>query len=247
MTDSEARQIHEMALEAQEKGDFVKALQLEVQAMILYQKTGDKLGFAEIQAMFYLTYKHLYDQTGDENYLVLAKHSAMISVELAQKSGDKTALAIPLFNLAKSQEAVENYAGALESYKENLEYIEKYPDQNHDTEAVKLDFKIHTLTSEMKNGNFEVENEVLDALKKLETSQSNSDYERSVWLTSGYMRLAAILQEKDPKKAKEYLDMAKAVIDKDSRLTLMLKKWEKLAKSFATIGIVLLSSFFLSK
>ncbi len=116
MTDSEARQIHEMALESQEKGDFIKALQLEVQAMVLYQKSGDKKGFAEIQAMFFLTFRHLYDQTGDEGYLRLAKHAAMVAVELAQKSGDKTALAIPLFNLAKAQEAVGDGAESSETY-----------------------------------------------------------------------------------------------------------------------------------
>ena len=99
----------------------------------------------------------------------------------------------------------------------------------------------------MKNGNFGVEREVVEALIKLGTAQARSDYERHVWLTSGYIRLASVLHDKDPQKAKEYLNKAKSIIDKDSRLNLMLEKWEKLAKSFVVVGVALISSSLLNR
>jgi len=241
MTDLEARQIHEIALEAQEKGDFIKALQLEVQAMVLYQKAGDQKGFAEIQAMFFLTYRHLYEQTGDEGYLSLAKHAAMVSVELAQKSGDKTALAIPYFNLAKAQETLGQDKEALETFREAVDNILNNPPDTHDKEAVKLDFQIHLFTAEIKNGNSSFKEKALSALKKLETAQGTTDYERGVWLSGGYMRLAACLKETEPEQAKKYLQKAKEIIDQDARLNLRLKQWEKLAKSFTTLGVVVTS------
>ncbi len=242
MQDSEARQIHELALEAQEKGDFVKALQLEVQAMVLYQRSGDQQGISEIQAMFFLTYRHLYQQTEDPNYLVLAKYAAMSAVELAQKFGDNTTLAVPFINLARSQEMLGEYQDANQSFKEAIEHILNNPPQTHDNEAIKLDFQIHYFTSELRNGDLSFKDKTLETLKKLETAEGATDYERGVWLSGGYMRLTEVLKDKEPEEAKKYLDEAKKIIDKDSRLSLRLKQWEKLAKGFTAIGVVITAS-----
>src|SRR5687767_1538623 len=103
MADSQARQIHGQAAKAREDGDSVRALQLALEALEAYQKEDDTVGFAEIHAEMFLTLRHLYEKTNYEGYLVSAKHVAMAGAELAQKSGNKEALAIPLFNLAKAQ------------------------------------------------------------------------------------------------------------------------------------------------
>ncbi|RJP46668.1 MAG: hypothetical protein C4584_01325 [Armatimonadetes bacterium] len=48
--ESEGRRIHGLAAQAREQGEPVEALKLDMEAMEAYQKAGDNLGFAEIQA-----------------------------------------------------------------------------------------------------------------------------------------------------------------------------------------------------
>ena len=224
-----ARSLHDAAITAQEAGDFTRALGLEFQAMIAYQQAEDKKGFAEIQAMMFLTYRHLYERSGDESYLLLAKHAAMVGVELAEKSGDQTALAVPLLNLARAQEMLGEYREASGSFDAALEEIEQNPPVTHDKEAVKLDFAIHSLTAKMRLGDFNLEREVLDRIHKLKEAKGATDYERGVWVSGGYMRLAAVFKGCDEAKVHEYLILAKKVIDADLNLELRRKQWEKLA------------------
>ena len=228
--DIDARSLHDAAIIAQEAGDFTRALGLEFQAMIAYQQSGDKKGFAEIQAMMFLTYRHLYERNGDESYLMLAKHAAMVGVELAEKSSDTTALAVPLLNLARAQEMLGEYLEASGSFDAALEEIETHPPTTHNKEAVKLDFAIHALTAKMRLGDLTLEQVVLDCINELKKAKGATDYERGVWLSGGYMRLATVFKDRDEAKVHEYLSYAKEVIDADTNLELRRVQWEKLVR-----------------
>ncbi len=233
--ESEGRKIHGLAAQARERGESVQSLKLDIEAMAAYQKEGNKLGFAEIQAEMFLTIRHLYDKTEDKGYLILAKYAAMSSVELAQESGDKTALAIPYFNLAKAQDTLGKFSQAVENYKQALENLENNPPEVHRVEerpAMVADFKVHLTTCEYKTGDKTALERAETALKELEEGAEIADYNKKVWLSGGHMKIAEMLKDDDSTKAKEHLQKAKEIIDSDESLTLRKAQWEKLATQF---------------
>lgn len=229
--DSAARQLHAQAEEARESGDFLKALEYTDKAMILYQQDGDQAGFAEVLASRFLTLRHLYEKTGDRNFLLLAKHDAMAAVEIARESGDKTSLAVPLFNLAKAQDTLGELQEAVKTYHEAVENISNNPPATYNRPAVIADFNTHLAICEYKTGDKTALERVEQALADLEQAEEDS-YNKNVWLSGGEMRIAEILHEDNPEKAKEHLQKAKEIIDADSRLKLRLAQWEKLAATF---------------
>ncbi|MBI4036376.1 hypothetical protein HY386_00670 [Candidatus Daviesbacteria bacterium] len=247
--ESEGRRLHGLAEQARESGDFTRALELTDQATVSYQQGGDSLGFAEVQASRFLTLRHLFEKTDDKNYLILAKHTAMASVELAQASGDKQALALPLFNLAKAQETLGELPDAVATYQKAVENIINNPPEPHKRAAIVADFKVHLETCAYKAGDKSaleraekalVELEAVPVLsdedfeaggKKLEFNQEVA-YNKDVWVSGGHMRIAEMLREDDPPQAKEHLQKAKEIIDANPQLKLRLAQWEKLATTF---------------
>lgn len=232
--ESEARQIHGRALQARESGDPLGALKLADEAMVGYAKSGDKLGFAEIHADRALSMRHLWQSSENQIWLISALHESEAAVDLAQESGEPTALAIPYFNLAKVQEDLETLDEAIDSYKEAVKLITEQPPKSHDRDGVRADFRIHLAVCELKNGDTSAENRVLDGIKELEKSgeeevaKSNFD----VWMSGAYMSLASEI--KDGVKSKEYLAKAKEIIEANPELVVRAKQWDKLANKLSS-------------
>lgn len=232
MESQEGRRLHGLAAQAREAGDSIKALELTEQAMAAYQDDGDKLGFAELQSERFLSLRHLYEKTEDKGYLILAKHAAMASVELAQAADQLEALAIPFFNLAKAQETLGELEEAVTSYRQAVEHITNHPPPNHNRPAVVADFNVHLATCEYRAGDKSALDRALQALADLENS-AEPDYNKKVWISGGHMRLAEVLREDDLPSAKQHLEQAKEIIDSDDRLKLRLNQWKKLSQQFS--------------
>ena len=230
--DSAGRQLHNQAEQAREKGNFLEALELSDQALIKYQEESSVLGFAEIQASRFLTLRHLFEKTNDQNYLILAKHAASSAVEIAQKNGNKEALALPLFNLAKAQETLGELSKAVNSYKEAVGNMINNPPKEHNKPAVLADMKVHLTTTEYKAGDKTALQRAEEALTELENNPDISDYNQHVWVSGGHMRIAEMLKTDNPGKAQEHLQKAKEIIDADPNLTLRKTQWQKLAEKF---------------
>lgn len=234
--ESKGRQIHGEAAKARERGESIEALKLYMDAMDTYQREGDNLGFAEIQTEIFLTLRHLFEKTSHHGYQILAKHAAMSSVELAEESGDKTALAIPQFNLAKVQEDLGELEEAVITYKKALENITNNPPAPHNVPqrpAIIADFQSHLATCEYKAGDKSALERAEQATLDLEKAEDLADYNKHVWLSGAHMRIADVLKTDDPEKAKEHLQKAKEIIDADERLVLRKTQWEKLATTFS--------------
>ena len=84
----------------------------------------------------------------------------------------------------------------------------------------------------IKQGILRAVTQVEAAIQELENSQENQ-YEKDVWVSGGYMRLAQVLRESDNKKATAYLRRAKQIIDANPRLRIRRQQWEKIAKDFS--------------
>lgn len=228
MESTRGRQIHQVALAAQEKGSFAEALKLEAEAEVSYQADGDLAGFAEIQSMQALTYSHLYEKTGFRGFLTKRKFLAMAAVELSSNSGQKESLAVPLFNLAKVQDDLGEYDGALENYQKALSAL---PDNaTHNRPAVVADWKNHLAVCEYKNGNKSALVKAQATAEELAKAEEDDSYSKNVWLSGAHMRMALMLKTDNPVLAKEYLAKAKVIIDGDERLGLRKQQWVKLAE-----------------
>ncbi len=229
--ESKGRKIHAQAEVAREKGEFVEALKFTDEAMVVYQEEGDRLGFSEVQASRFLTLRHLYEKTDWRGYLILAKQNAEASVELAEASGDLKTLALPYFNLAKAREELEQYHEAIESYKKAIENMEKNPAEQHNRAGVIADMKEHLAVCEYKTGDKEAIGRAEEAIAEL-AGINEEKYNKDVWMSGGYIRIAEVLKKDDPKKAREHLEKAREIIDANPELVLRKKQWEKLAASF---------------
>lgn len=229
---SEGRKVHGQAAQTRENGNFLEALKLSSEALIAYQKEGDVLGMAEILVDSSITYRHLYDQTEDPNFLIIAEHCAQAGVDIARKSGIKESLAIPLSRLATVQEKLGKLNEAVNSYKEAVENMENNPPKEHNRPAVLLDMKVHLTTTEYKTGDKSALERAEKFLQELEATEEISDYNKHVWVSGGHMRIAEMLREDNPEKAREHLQKAKEVIDSDPKLKLRLRQWQKLAATF---------------
>lgn len=230
--DSKARQILSQANDAREiGGDFLKSLELSDQALLAFQEEHDSLGLAETEAARAIIFKLLYRQTNDRNFLLLAEGAAATGVKIAKESNNKEALAIPIFELAKITDELGNFSEAITFYQEAIENMLKNPPPTHNRSAVLNDIKIHLATAEYKTGNKSVLTRLLSALSDLEKEPDISKYNQDVWVSGAYMRLAEILKIDDPIRSKQYLQQAKAVIDKNPELKIRKAQWEKLATS----------------
>ncbi len=221
MTSEQGQKFHAQAEQAREQGHFLEALKLTDEAILAYQSEGDTAGFAEVLSSRFLTLRHLFNKTGDQNYLILAKHTVIASVEIAQKT-DSSATALPLFNLAKIQEELAELNEAISSYQQALKIMKTNPSAQHNRPGVIADMENHLAIAELKNGDQTAKQRALDALTRL--SQSDEpQYNQDVWISGGYMRLAQAT------KKKEYLDQAKVIIDANPDLILRKAQLEKLS------------------
>lgn len=231
MNSTNGRRLHGLAAQAREKGEPLKALQLADEAMIAYQKDGDILGFAEVAADRSIVLRHLADEAGDNNFRKLAKAEMLASVEIARGSGDKTALALPLFNLAKVQEELREFQEAVKTYTEAIQEMENNPPASHNRPSVLADMRVHLTTTEYVAGDKSALERATSALADLEASDEEK-YNKDVWVSGGHMRMADMLRTDNPERAKEHLQKVKEIIEANPDLKLRKEQYEKLAASF---------------
>lgn len=227
---NEGRIVHKQAELAREKGDFTEALEFTDRATVTYQRSGDLLGMAEVQSSRFLIFRHLFEQTGDPSFMVLATHSAQSSVEIARQSGDEQATVIPLFNLGKAQEAAGNISNAVSSYEEAVRVMETNPPVEHNRTAVLQDMKVHLAVAQYKNGDKSALQRAEEATKTLEASDNPDNYEKDVWTSGAYMKMGEILRTDDPERSKQYFGRAREIIDANPNLTLRKAQLERVLR-----------------
>ncbi|MBI3954768.1 hypothetical protein HY333_01855 [Candidatus Collierbacteria bacterium] len=230
MENSKGREIHQLALAKQEAGEFLEALKLEMEAMVAYQEAGDLDGFAEIFAMLRLTINHLREKTGFGPYLILAKHFAMASVEMAKTHGQPGEDAIPLFNLAKTQLDLGETTEAVASFKAAVTALEAQPGNRHYRQSVLADMRNYLAVAEYKAGDQTALTRAEGAIAELEGTTDASNYEKGVWMSGGYMRMAEAIGPSDMSRARELMARAKQIIDADPNLKLRRDQWRELAE-----------------
>lgn len=218
---NDARGLLIQAEQARERGDFKKSLELLSDAIVTIVEERKEEKLVDALSSQALVYRHLFDKTKSTNYLVLAKHVATASVELARKNGDSTLLSIAVYNLGKIQESNDENEQALSSYREAVSL-----DVNRS--AMMAEMKTRLAVLEFRNGDFSAMERFESALKELVSAEDKDSYAKCVWLSGAYMHMAEALMGKDDGRAKELLNEAGKVIASDMRLKLRKQQLEKL-------------------
>lgn len=229
---TKARELLGKASEARESGKYLESLKLADEAMVVAQTEADPATLSEALANRYLAYKLLFQDTNDQKYLILAKHTMFASVEIAENSGDKSSLAIPYFNLAKVLDEIGEVKQSLGYFKKALEALKSNPPESHNRPGVVADFAGYLATEAYKSGDKTALTLIDKAINDLKNSgeEKISDYNLHVWLSGIHMRVAELLKTDDPELSKKHLAQAKEIIDSDPRLEIRLKQWQRLAE-----------------
>ena len=208
--------LHKKEEETREKGDSIEALGIADQATAAYLEEGNIKGASSVQSSRFLTFRHLFDKTGNENYLILAKYAA----EMARKGNDPKALTVPLFNLAKSYQDLKEYEKGISTYKQAIANMTVSSSSDTNASAVMQDMTIHLSVCEYKNGDKSALERAEKALSELIANTGVTKYEKDVWVSGGYMKIAEMLRADDPKKAAEALGKAREIIESNPDLVL---------------------------
>lgn len=224
MKSSKGRDLHAKAIHAREQEqDFLKSLKLLDEALVEYTKQKDVLGIASVQGSRFNAYKHLYQQTENKNYLVLAKHAALAAVDLADTNNIKER-ALIYRDLGKAYKELGDFKMATKYFKKAL--ASKFPKDN-DSVGVKAEVKAHLAYAMYKSGDkegLELINEAINDLEKF----NGQKFEKDVWLSGAHMRAADMLKDDNRELAKKHFLKAQEIINANKELVLRKKQWEKL-------------------
>ena len=218
MRSEKGRQLHNQSSELLESGDFLGALIKTDEAMIAYQEDSDDAGFSEILAMKVLIFNMYYDKTEYKGYLYIAKHTALLSLELAIQSTMPEQIALAHAAVGRVMDRVGEYQNAAEHFASAVELLSENPSE-HSKKSVIADFKNHQASSKLLTGDLSAETDALSAIEELQISDDATPHEKGVWLSGAYMRLAHGMFKTDKDKANQYLNKAEEIINSDPGLS----------------------------
>jgi tetratricopeptide (TPR) repeat protein len=217
------QKLHEQAINAREhEQDFEKALKHTDEAIIAYSQENDSTGLVEVYGTRQNTLDHLAEQNGNKDCLILAKYAAMAAVEIAEERSLPAAM--PYRDLGKAYEKLKDYQNAASYYEKSLNSA---LDGGNNRESVRADIKAHFAYSKYKSGDKSGLDLMSEAISELEEA-GEQKYEKDVWLSGAHMRAADMLQKDNPELARQHLQKAKEIIDKNEELVLRKTQWEKL-------------------
>ncbi|HSX48878.1 MAG TPA: hypothetical protein VLE44_01310 [Candidatus Saccharimonadales bacterium] len=238
MRSAKGQELHKQAEHTREAGEFEKSIDLAKQAISAYEADKDYLGQSDAFGTLSLGLRHKARtaKSSEERmqFLSEAKDAASEGIKIAEENNLAGDLARPYFNLAKVQEDMYDFTGAVESYRKSVEIFKTQNPKLHNRSGVLADMNIHLATCEYMAGDKSALDRALRAIEDLKVSDEKSvlKYNYDVWLSGGYMRIAEMLKEDNKELAKENLEEAKKIIDGNPDLKIRLEQWEELEKSF---------------
>jgi len=160
---------------------------------------------------------------------VIGLEVAKSSIELAKLSSERGALALPYLNLGKAYELMGDYVQAVENFEEAIEVQENSAAKEHDRPAVVLDMRLHLSGVQYLLGEKEALRRALELIEKL-SETDEPEYNKQVWITGGYMRMADMVAKDDRKQALELLGKARKIIEANQDLRIRAKQLKKLER-----------------
>lgn len=210
-----AKDLHEKAAELREASKSVEALEYHSLALVQAAKENDPTRLAEVLADRSIVYRHLASKHDSKLFLLLAKGDLENAVEIATPLASQGATALPIHALGRVMQEIGDLERAISLYKQALTLFETTPPSSHNRPGVIADMKVDLATTEYMNGDKEARGRAEAAIEELKSSGEDnvSTHNYNVWLTGAYMRMAYILNSDDPTATKEYLGMARNIIE----------------------------------
>ncbi|MBT3249503.1 MAG: hypothetical protein HN846_05110 [Candidatus Pacebacteria bacterium] len=228
------RELHHQIEAARESDNLSSALELGMQSLLAYAQENDQLGFAEALDSIFITFKHLHRQQKFKPYWILAGAIVKSSVEIAEDSGDKQALALPQLNLAEFLEESGELEPAKEMYQKAVHSMTNYPSPEHNRPAVLALMKLRLALCELALGDQTAMTAIESLLAELAADTGvDADYNCKVWISGGYLRLAEHFKGKNFNLAHEYLQQAQEIIENDERLVLRRQQLDEMLGRFS--------------
>lgn len=229
-----ARSYLAQAEQAREQGDFAVALEKSDLALLASQAQQDTATSAEILASRFRVFKHLYAQSKDQAYSILAKHTALAALELAKVSGNSDALAFAYISLGGYYVEVEDYSQSAQHYQFALEHIQSNQNSLLNRPSVLADISGHLYFAQYFAGDASALDKALQALEDLKNAQEES-FNKIVWITGAQLRIAQMYLSTgltgDAQKANLHLDEVRTAVQQDDRLILRKKQLEEFEKT----------------
>lgn len=217
-----------------ENGKFNEALELIAKARTLYQNENNKIGEAESLSSEFLTLRHLYETTNQEEYKNRAQVAVEESVRIIKENGGTKGLGIPLYNIAKWHELTGEYEKSIGSMKEALEALDASPDDPQSIPSVKAEIVTRLASLEYRLGDESARLRFDKALSDLISNQNPDEYTQKVWVSGAHLHLAdSMIARGDHEGVRVEIAKAGVIINSDSRLTLRAKQLAKLQQKLA--------------
>lgn len=225
---------HMKAEQTREEGKFDDALNYADQATVLYLAEGNVVKAAEAQSSRFLTLRHLWETTGTPSYKVLAQHAVESSVDMIRLTGQTNGLGIPLYNLAKWYETIEEYEKSKDSMKEALGAFEASPEDPMGSPSQVAEIKTRLAAAEYRLGDDSAIERFDAALTQLKANPNEDPYTQDVWVSGAHMHLAGALIDRGQKDgATEHINEALKIVGTDPRFILRQGQLQTLSARIA--------------
>lgn len=204
------------ANDLREGRDYQRALRAGSMAVDIFEALGNGVKAAEAASTRALAFRNWANEQNDSeqrNFLLSqALAEAQDAVRIGEESKNPEALAIPFFNLAKVYEDMGNLEAAVVMYEKAV--TNPLPDEFPDEltrQGVVADMHSHFATALYKLTGDET---VFDAAEYqlADLEKMPDSYEKFVWISGVYFRLAKALVEEDRDRAELYLQRAQEVV-----------------------------------
>ncbi|HPJ16862.1 MAG TPA: hypothetical protein PK639_01355 [Candidatus Woesebacteria bacterium] len=207
--------LHQQAESLREQEKYIEALKTYQEVIVKYQQEKNYSKLADALGGLSLTYKHLFLNSQDQIYVVLAQHSTQAALEIAKIQNDETILSRCYFNLAEIDLLKQEYSSAVANFTQSLALLKT--DNAEKGRAI-----YHLGEAQWKNGqkeeglaNFHLG---LETIEKY--ASDNDSYTINVWRSGCCLQIAVALKDDDKTQAEEYLKKAQEIIESDDRLTI---------------------------
>ena len=225
--------LHVEALALRENRELSASIAKARESQYAYLQANDLGGAAESAACEAISWRVAAGLEKNTSMLLQAESVMRQGVELARKSNDPTALALPLYQLAEIQEDLGNFSEALNSYNEAIKNMQTNPPATHNRPSVLADMKVHMYTCAYKSGDKSGLDQAKQALQELLDHEDPDSFNQHVWVSGAYMRFAEILRLDNVEEAKKYLEEAREIIFTDERLKVRKEQYELLASTLS--------------
>lgn len=224
-----AADLHSLSESQRESGDFESAVSTAQKASDVYLKEENYVKASEALASQMLSYRHLFEQTGDEVYKISALESIEKAVTILKNSGEKNGMGILLYNQAKYFQTDGDINASVSFMRDALTAFKNAPDDNMNTPSQVAEINTRLASFEYGLGDDEAYPRFEKSLEELKDNPNPDEYTQGVWLSGAFMHMAeGFIMRSEMDKAHDFIVKAEDVIGEDERYNIRREQIKKL-------------------